>query len=464
VTAPTIPSSPAELEEFLNDPVKMKSLIGQPKAMADLIDNYSTKVHNKDKDLAQQFKAELEMGLVDFLDQSEIPGPRGRKVNFADVAKARSGRNGLKGAQNKGHFYNSAALGAPLDSEFKDAAEFFQAIWHRNDQLKNFEELKAKKAAHAKIVNAYGSTVPSDGGFLIPEALRSEILTLSLESSIVRSRATVIPMDSLKVPIPAVDETSRVSSIYGGITFYWTAEGGPGVDSSGKFGQVTLDAKKLFGYAGIPNELLHDSAAFLGWFGAKFPQGVGWFEDVAFLTGDGTDKPLGIFNGQGVVSVTRTTSSQIRYEDVVAMYSRMYPSSVQNAVWVCSHDVFPQLAEMYFIPNSGGGGTTPVSVMMWQQNAVGAPVQTLLGRPVIFTEKVPALGSTGDISFIDFSEYLIGDRQMMQIESSSDYLFGTDKTAFRVIERVDGRPWLQTPITPHNGSASTLSPYVTLHA
>jgi HK97 family phage major capsid protein len=52
----------------------------------------------------------------------------------------------------------------------------------------------------------------------------------------------------------------------------------------------------------------------------------------------------------------------------------------------------------------------------------------------------------------------------MQMESSSSehYRFANDKTAYRVIERVDGKPWLQSAITPHNGSANQLSPVVQL--
>ena len=45
---------------------------------------------------------------------------------------------------------------------------------------------------------------------------------------------------------------------------------------------------------------------------------------------------------------------------------------------------------------------------------------------------------------------------------SEHYQFANDKTSFRIIERVDGRPWLQSAITPHNNSANTLSPFVQL--
>jgi len=86
---------------------------------------------------------------------------------------------------------------------------------------------------------------------------------------------------------------------------------------------------------------------------------------------------------------------------------------------------------------------------------------TILGRPVIFTEKVPKLGVTGALSFVDFGFYLIGDRQVMSAMSSPHFKFQNDVTAYRIVERLDGRPWLQSAITPRNTSA-TLSAYVTL--
>jgi hypothetical protein len=51
----------------------------------------------------------------------------------------------------------------------------------------------------------------------------------------------------------------------------------------------------------------------------------------------------------------------------------------------------------------------------------------------------------------------------MSARQSEDFKFNQDVTAFRVIERLDGRPWLDAPITPQNGGA-TLSPFVQLAA
>jgi HK97 family phage major capsid protein len=88
---------------------------------------------------------------------------------------------------------------------------------------------------------------------------------------------------------------------------------------------------------------------------------------------------------------------------------------------------------------------------------------TLFGRPIIISEKASKLGDRGDIAFCDLGYYLVGDRQTMTAASSTDWKFGNDQTAYRIIQRVDGRPWIKSAITPRNGGNS-LSPFVELAA
>jgi HK97 family phage major capsid protein len=73
------------------------------------------------------------------------------------------------------------------------------------------------------------------------------------------------------------------------------------------------------------------------------------------------------------------------------------------------------------------------------------------------------MGTLGDVAFVDFGYYLLGDRQSMVISSSEHYQFANDLTVFRVVERLDGRTWIQSAITPENNSANTLSPVVLLN-
>ena len=149
------------------------------------------------------------------------------------------------------------------------------------------------------------------------------------------------------------------------------------------------------------------------------------------------------------------------WENIVGMYAQMLPTSLKNAVWIAAIDTFPQLATMALSVGTGGG---PVWIGGYGGPSGGWTPRpmTILGRPVIFTEKVPALGTTGDISFVDLSYYLIGDRQQVEVAASDQALFQNDQTAYRIIERVDGRPWLQSALTPHNGSSNKLSAFIQL--
>ncbi len=60
--------------------------------------------------------------------------------------------------------------------------------------------------------------------------------------------------------------------------------------------------------------------------------------------------------------------------------------------------------------------------------------------------------------FVDLSYYLVGDRQAVSLDFSEHSRFMNDETELRLISRVDGRPWIQSALTPLNGD--TLSPFV----
>ena len=197
--------------------------------------------------------------------------------------------------------------------------------------------------------------------------------------------------------------------------------------------------------------------------GGGFLDGFGGpMQTIGFMTGTGVGEPLGFINCPAAVIATAVAgqgANTIVVENLAAMYARMLPTSLMNAVWIADIGTLPQLMTMALSVGTGGG---PVWMTGgFGAGAVGAPPMTIFGRPVIFTEKCPALGTTGDISLVDLSYYLIGDRQIMQAASSEHYKFANDQLAFRIIERVDGRPWIQSAITPHNGG-NTLSPFVQL--
>jgi HK97 family phage major capsid protein len=438
-----VPSDPDELKELIHDENKIKHLVGNGKVFGEVITAYATQVMNEQQDLRKQVMELTQNTIAEWLkDQGadQIQRPDLSRVNDA-ILRGTDARNAL---------HNPRAMGAQIDNVTDGFGDYFRTIWH------NTNRDAALQNKLGKIRAAFSSTVPSEGGFLIPETLRSEILRVSLETGIMRSRARVIPMESLRVPFPAIDSSSNVSSVFGGVVCYWTAEGAALTASSAAFAQIVLEAAKLTAYAEVPNELIADSiGSFEAFIGGILPEAMSFYEDDAFFNGSGVGEPLGIMNSGAMISVAKEAAQPadtILWENIINMYARMLPTSISRAVWVASIDTFPQLATMAL--NVGVGGSA-----VWLNNGVEGPAATILGRPVIFTEKLPTLGNAGDIAFIDPGFYLIGDRQVMSAMSSPHYAFGSDKTAFRVIERVDGRPWLNSAITPKNGG-NTLSPFV----
>jgi HK97 family phage major capsid protein len=442
----TIPETPAQLEEFMLDRNKMAALFRQKDGFATFVRNYAKAVHNKDQEIATQVRDETQRVLGEWLrEQRDGEGVVPVNLGFTNPAEVRDR------ATARGGLYNPRAMGAALDKEFKSSADYFSLIWHNRNRD------AAAQAKLGRVRNAFSSTVPSEGGFLIPEQLRSELLRVTLETSVVRPRARVIPMETLRVPFPAIDSTSNVSSVYGGIVAYWTEEGAALTASQASFGRIVLDAKKLTAYTEVPNELISDSIiSFQAFIDQIFPEALGFYEDYAFMRGTGVGEPLGFLNGSAVITLGRTTADLIKFEDLVAMYARMLPGSLSRAVWIASIDTFPQLASLVF-----PGGTAPGAIWLSNGQVIDAPPMTILGRPVFFTEKVPKLTDPGALSFVDLGFYLIGDRQVMSAMSSPHFKFQNDQTAYRIIERLDGRPWLNSAITPKNSSA-TLSPFVTV--
>jgi HK97 family phage major capsid protein len=80
----------------------------------------------------------------------------------------------------------------------------------------------------------------------------------------------------------------------------------------------------------------------------------------------------------------------------------------------------------------------------------------------VATEKLPALGTKGDLLLFDPSFYVIGDRMSIEVAASEHVNFLANQMTWRVVERVDGQPWMDKPVTLQDAS-STVSPFVVLN-
>jgi HK97 family phage major capsid protein len=451
-----VPANSAELAEMVGDPGKLAPVLANAASFQQFVQAYADKQQGEGTEMHRVVKEETQRELANLLREKDVDGEntdRIGRLNLDPQNNTRGGKRSMLASYGQGSRHNPHAPGVVLDNKFSSAVDYLEAIWHLNESPK-------ATATRAEIRNAASSVSPSDGGFLVPETLRAQLLEIALETATVRPRATVVPMDSARVPFPTIDVTTNQTSVFGGMISYWGEESAALTDANPKFSRVELDAKKLTGLSVVPNELLSDSLiSFSALIERLWPMALSFQEDSAFTGGSGVGEPLGYMGNPATVAVAAESGQDpatINYFNIVNMYSRMLPSSLQRAAWVCSPDALPQLLTMSLSVGTGGSS-------IFVANASGAAPMSIFGRPIIVTEQAKTLGAQGDLAFVDLTYYLVGDRQQMTASSSTDYKFGNDQTAYRIIQRVDGQPWIKSAITPHNGG-NALSPFVELAA
>lgn len=355
-----------------------------------------------------------------------------------------------------------AATAQPTDGKkFKYWGEFLEAVHanqvHRkSDARLNVFMDEVEPQTHTRSSKDMSGQTGAGGGYLIPTEFRAELYAAMAEASIVRQRAQIIPMRRRQIDIPVLDQSQTLSAgnprWFGGLSFYWAEEGAEKTESDPKFRQITLAAKKLIGFTRSSDELLDDAAVSLEAFLSGpmgFAGGAAWMEDYAFLMGTGVGMPLGVINAPATISINRDVAGDIRFDDLVRMLAAFLPSA-NGGEWLFSQTALPRLMKIKDDANQ----------FIWVNAETGAP-RTLLGLPYRFTEKLPALGTTGDALLADFSYYLLGDRQSPTVETTKFEAWRNDKTSWRLVHRVDGQPWLNAPLT-YQDTTTQVSPFVVL--
>jgi HK97 family phage major capsid protein len=313
-----------------------------------------------------------------------------------------------------------------------------------------------------RLKEVYGSTkvmveqTGAEGGYLVPtEYLNDMVEAPEPFVEVVQPRARVIRGSRRSIQIPVLDQTGAFAAAgkpnyWGGLLSYWTEEAAGKTTTEPDFKQLELVAHKLAGYTQASDELLADSAIGLDqMLRGLFAGAVRWRRDYAYLRGTGVGQPLGVINSGALLTTARDVANQISANDIHSLLQIFMPSSMGHAVWVISQTCMEQIAAL-------GDGTNYI----WAPNAQEPLPMRLYGIPVIWTEKLPALGTTGDILLADFNYYYIYERGGLAIDVSQHYAFTSDLTTWRFVYRTDGQPSLSAPIYIDN--ANQISPFVAL--
>jgi len=325
-----------------------------------------------------------------------------------------------------------------------------------DDGFDSFE--KWFEAVHGNKADSRLKTLTEGGdpGYLVPEEFRAQLWDMGLEDSIVRKRATIYPMKRNVLNVPAFDDPDHSTGLYGAVTEQWGAEAAQKDETDPKFRKMGLNARKLTCFTKSSDELKEDSAIPFGQVvGKAFAGAIGFYTDLRYLIGNGAGQPLGVIGATCTITVTAEAgqSGTIIYENIVNIFAALAPACWKNAVWVAHNTCLPQLMTLSYPVGTGG---SHIPVLREESGRF-----YLLGKELLVSEKVPALGTAGCLGLYDFSKYIIGLRKEVRIESSTHAQFREDITQWRAIVRTDGQPGLAAAMTLLDG-ATEVSPFVIL--
>jgi HK97 family phage major capsid protein len=336
--------------------------------------------------------------------------------------------------------------------QFRSFGEQLTAVYKSSLPGARVDERLTTRAA-----SGLSETNPSDGGFLVQQDFVAELIKKTFETGILAGKVKKLPVSTnangIKINA-AEDDDRRNGARLGGVAAYWENEADQLIGSKPKWRQMDLNLKKLTGLCYATDELLADAAALESIIRQAFIDEFSFKVDDAILSGGGTGQPLGILKSGALVKqeLEPGQTAKITVENIVKMWSRLWPRSAGNAVWFVNQELQPLLYALkvgdrpVYIP-AGGLAETPYA--------------TILGRPVVPLEQCSALGEVGDIILADLSQYLLIDKGGIDAASSVHVRLLFDECVFRFVYRVDGQPIWSKPIQPYKGN-NTLSPFITL--
>lgn len=321
-------------------------------------------------------------------------------------------------------------------------------------------------------------------GFLVKPEWYSTLYRIMIEESVLINDAFQVPIgNALELKWPALDQfgtpIAGQSASYAGVVVTRAGETQQRIYSDGKVYEIDFKITDLTGFSTLSRDLIADNfIAADSLIQELFGMAFAWKFDYECLLSPGVGSPLGVFNSNALITgggisgnAGRVTANQILYADLAWMLSRVHPSCWKDMFWVTNVTTLPWLMGIQtaantfaYQPNSlVSQAMTPtvkddVSTRGFKFKAGG----TLLGYPVKFSEKVPALGTQGDLTLIHPRSYGIAARSGLEVGLSEHFLFDTDTIAFRFKMRNDARPLWRAPFTQADGASTKVGPFVQL--
>ena len=276
--------------------------------------------------------------------------------------------------------------------------------------------LSAMRSNFRNVSNVLQEGVDSDGGYLVPEEYDHRLIDVLEEENIMRRLGTkIVTSGQHKINIAASKPAAA-----------WIEEGGALTFGDATFDQIYLDAHKLHVAIKVTEELLYDSAFNLeNYIITMFGKALANAEEDAFLNGDGSGKPTGIFAATGGGNVQSTLTAALKSDDLLDFVYGLKRPYRKNASFIMNDAT---LASIRKLKDNNGA-------YIWQPSYQAGEPDRVLGYAV----NTSAYAPKNAISFGDYSYYNIGDRGTRSFAELRELFAGNGMVGFVAKERVDGK-------------------------
>ncbi len=319
-------------------------------------------------------------------------------------------------------------------------------------------------------------------GFALKPEYMSTLFEIPMEQSVFAESTFGVPMgNALELKWPAMDQYAapktvngiKQSAVFAGFTLGYVGETTARPSSDGKLSDINFKIVDLTGFTDMSRDLLSDNYIAMDAMATRvFGRAFTWMEDYMAIQGSGQGQPEGFFNSLALLGYDRGTASHIYYADLVNMQQLLHPACWMGARWIAHITTLTELqaiqvsAGVYvYQPNALISQAMTPSITAGSSYSAGEkiyrPMGQMLGFPVYFTEKVPVLGSTGDLNLVCPDQYGYARRAGLEVGLSEHFFFSTDRIAFRFKKRHDGKSLWRGPYQQLDGTQS-VSPFVTL--
>lgn len=276
--------------------------------------------------------------------------------------------------------------------------------------------LDAFRSNFKRVSNILQEGVDADGGYLVPEEYDHRLIDTLSEENIMRRLATTITTSGEhKINIAATKPAAS-----------WIEEGGALTFGDATFSQILLDAHKLHVAIKVTEELLYDNAFNLeGYILDQLGKALGNAEEDAFLNGDGTGKPLGLFAATGGGTVAGTLTAAIKSDDMLDLVYALKRPYRKKASFIMNDKTLSSLRKLK--DNNGA--------YIWQPSYQAGEPDRVLGYAVHTSAYAPE----DAIAFGDYKYYNIGDRGTRSFSELRELFAGNGMIGYVAKERVDGK-------------------------